>query len=455
MTYESFLDAKAQMGSADGFEPIWMPDFLFDFQKHLVHWSLLKGRAAKFADCGLGKTPMQLVWAENIVRKTNKRVLIITPLAVGHQTLREGAKFGMTCERSSEGKFTEKIVVTNYERLHYFNPNDFVGAVCDESSILKNFDGVTRKQVTEFMRTLKYRLLCTATAAPNDFIELGTSSEAIGELGFMDMIGRFFKKQETACRRADELKSGMWRFRGHAERDFWRWVCSWSRAVRKPSDLGFKDKGFKLPPLVTNEHIVSARTRNPEWLFDMPAISLEEQRKERKRTIPERCELAARLANHDKSVVAWCDLNEEAKLLRQLIPDAVEISGSDSDERKEEIFQAFGDGQIRALITKKKIAGYGLNWQHCSHQVGFASHSFEQWYQAIRRCWRFGQKNTVNVDMICSEGERGVLLNLKRKADACDRMFSHLVDLMNNELRIERVKSESFQPQIPIWLNKN
>lgn len=453
MTYEQFLASKAQLSGVYGFDPVWMPDFLYDFQRHLLNWSLVKGRAAIFADCGLGKTPIQLAWAENVVRRTNGNVLILTPIAVGHQTVREGAKFGIEATRSGDGKRHSKITVTNYERLHYFDPSDFEGVVCDESSILKNFDGVTKAAVTEFMRRVRYRLLCTATAAPNDYIELGTSSEALGELGFMDMLGMFFKKAESTSSRSDEFRSGLYRFRGHAQKDFWRWVCSWSRAVRKPSDLGFDDASFQLPPLLVNEHVIAAKSRNPDFLFDLPAMTLEEQRSERRRTINERCEAAANLVtNTGKPAVVWCHLIEEGRALRKMIPESREVSGSDDEEKKEELFTAFETGQLRVLITKSSIAGFGLNWQHCPHMTYFPSHSFEQWYQSVRRFWRFGQKSAVTADVICSEGEARVLGNLRRKAEACDKMFSHLVELMNHELRIEH-KDTNIQPtEIPLWL---
>lgn len=448
--YRLFLERKSQVGGRDGVDPVWMPDFLFDFQRHLVEWALCRGRAAIFADCGLGKSPMQLVWAENVVRKTNRPVLILTPLAVAQQTVKEAEKFGIEAKRSADGKHAGGIVVTNYERLHYFDPGDFAGVVCDESSILKNFDGKTRAAVTEFMRTRPYRLLCTATAAPNDYIELGTSSEAIGEMGFSDMITRFFK-QET---QKNHLGWGRtkYRMRGHAERDFWRWVCSWARAVRKPSDLGFQDDGFVLPPLETEQHIITARTKRPGFLWDMPAITLQEQQEERRRTIQERCEKAAELVQHDRPAVVWCHLNPEGDLLEKIIHDAEQVSGADSDERKEELFAAFAEGQLRVLVSKPVIAGFGLNWQHCSHQTFFPSHSFEQWYQAVRRCWRFGQKNSVKVDVITSEGEASVLANQQRKAEAAEAMFAQLVSLMNDHLQIDRSNQFPKIEEIPAWL---
>lgn len=453
MSYETFLEEKVHRGSQSGFDPTYLPDFLFGFQRALVEWSVRRGRAAIFADCGLGKTPMQLVWAQNVAQQTGKPVLILTPLAVGAQTIREAHKFKIDAAQSRDGSVPAKITVTNYERLHYFNRDDFGGVVCDESSILKNFDGKTKAAVTDFMRKTPYRLLCTATAAPNDYIELGTSSEALGELGFMDMLGMFFKKADQTSSRSDEFRSGLYRFRGHAQRDFWRWVCSWARAIRQPADLGFDNNGFKLPPLKVVEHIVKATTVRDDWLFDMPAISLEEQRHERRRTIGERCELVARLVGDTgKPAVVWCHLNDEGELLEKLIPGAVEVEGSDSDEQKEETFESFAAGQIRVLVSKPIIAGFGLNWQHCAHETFFPSHSFEQWYQAIRRCWRFGQKNPVQIDVVSSEGEAGVVSNLNRKAVAAEAMFKNLVALMNDQLKIEKRKDSTLELEKPSWL---
>ena len=396
---------------------------------------------------------MQLVWAENVARKTGKPVLILTPLSVGSQTVKEGRKFGIEAEVSRDGSVKSRLVVSNYQQLHRFNQDDFGGVVCDESSILKNPDGKIKAAVTEFVRKMPYRLLCTATASPNDHIELGTSSEALGYMGFVDMVSRFFKKSEETKSRREEYRSGLYRFRGHAETHFWRWVCSWARAVRRPSDLGFSDDGYILPDLITAEHVVSARTANPDFLFDMPAQGLAEQRQERRRTITERCELAASMVNHTgKPAVVWCHLNPEGKLLRKLIPDAVEVSGEDSDQAKEEAFDAFSSGKIRVMISKPIVAGFGLNWQHCAHQTFFPSHSFEQWYQAVRRSWRFGQKNKVHIDVISSEGESGVLKNLMRKANQSEVMFSKLVELINNELRIEKSELKSINPTQPNWL---
>ena len=465
MDYQEFLHSKTHSDNEYGFEPDSIPSMLYDFQKSLVQWSVRKGRAAIFADCGLGKTFIQLVWADNVARHTSKRVLILTPLSVSPQTVSEGEKIGIQVSHRREGvNQSDNIVVTNYERLHYFKPEDFAGVVCDESSILKNFDGKTKAEVTAFMRHIPYRLLCTATAAPNDYIELGTSSEALGELGYIDMLKMFFKAidnnysqgcgQRTGQRRFEhQVFGGKFRFRGHAEKDFWRWVCSWARAMRKPSDLGFQDGPFNLKPLVQNNHTVKARTIDNEWLFEVPAFGLFEQRKEVKRTIQERCEMAAELVAHTgKPFVIWCHLNDEGNLLEKLIPDAAQVSGADSDEAKEEAYEAFALGQSRGLIGKQRIAGWGLNWQHCAHVLEFASHSYEQHYQGVRRCWRFGQKHPVINDLIVTEGERGIKDNMRRKSDAADRMFTMLVRHMHEAMQIDAGYKFEKQTEVPTWL---
>ena len=456
--YERFLDAKAQSGADHGFDPLWMPDFLIDFQQSLAAWSMRKGRGAVLADCGLGKTIIQLVWAENVVRKTNGRVLILTPLAVGAQTKREAEKFGIEAHRAREGELPGKIIITNYERLHYFKSEDFVGCVCDESSILKNFDGEYKAQITEFMRKMSFRLLCTATAAPNDYIELGTSSEALGELGFMDMLGRFFKNDTNPTsdtRRRYAMHGGeapKWRFKHHAETPFWRWVCSWARAVRKPSDIGFEDGKFKLTELIERDHLVKAEKPRDGLLFDLPAVGLWEQREERRNTITERCEMAAELAQgHDASIL-WCHLNPEGDLLEKLIPGCVQVCGHQSDDEKEEKLMAFLSGQASVLVTKPMCAGFGLNLQRCAHMTFFPSHSYEQYYQCVRRCWRFGQKRPVTVDVVTTEGEAQVMKNLQRKADAADKMFSQLVACMNDSLKIAKDNSYTKKMSVPNWI---
>lgn len=453
--YTDFIKSRTQSENLYGFKPLWMPNQFFDFQAHITEWNLRKGRSATFADCGLGKSPMELTFAENIVRKTNKRALIVTPLAVGDQFVTEGEKFGIECKQSRDGKLTSsKITVTNYEQLHRFDPNDYEAMICDESSRIKDCEGATRAAVTEFMRRMPYRMLATATAAPNDFIELGTSSEAIGELGFADMITRFFKKITSTSTRADEFRSGNWRFRGHSERDFWRWVCSWARACRKPSDLGFDDGPFMLPELITRQHRVTSQKTPDGWLFPVAANGLHEERQEGRRTIEERCQQAADLVNGTgKPFVVWCNLNDESDLLRRMIPDAREVrGGSEYDESNIEAFRDFKAGKQRGLVTKAKIAGLGLNWQHCAHTVVFPTHSFQDWYQLIRRFWRFGQKSDVIVDVVTSEGQINMISNLRRKEAQAQLMFSQLVALMNEELSIKESDPFTEKLTLPSWL---
>ena len=452
MSYAEFIQRKSQLDSDAGFSPLDMPSQLFDFQVALVEWAVRKGRGAIFADCGLGKTPMQLAWAHNVVAQTNRPVLIVAPLAVGPQTVREGEKFGIEVRRSSDGTINgPAIYVTNYERLHMFDSAQFSGAVCDESSAIKHFSGARQKAVTHFMAKMPYRLLCTATAAPNDYVELGNSAEALGELGFQDMASKFFKKETSK----DYLGWGRtkYRMRPHAERDFWRWVCSWARAVRKPSDIGFSDDRFVLPPLIVNENLVDAKRKADGMLFDLPAMTLEDQREERRRTIPDRCERVAELIGHGtEPAVAWCHLNDEGDMIQKLIPGSEQVSGDDSDDRKEELFKAFADGQVRVLVTKPVLAGFGLNWQHCCRQTFFPSHSFEQYYQSVRRCWRFGQTKPVTVDIVASSGSAGIRANLQRKSEAADAMFEHLVSLMNDSLGIKRGSPFTKKTETPKWL---
>lgn len=457
MDYAEFLERKSQYGKPSGFEPNFMPDFLFDFQKALVEWAVRQGRCAIFADCGLGKTPIQLVWAQNIVERTNKPVLILTPLAVSPQTILEGEKFGIEVKRSRDGKINGKIVVTNYERLEYFSPDDFIGLVCDESSILKNFDGVRRQQITDFCRKMPYRLLATATAAPNDYIELGTSSEALGIMGYMDMLNRFFKNtQNTSDTKQKWMRSvgGMpqWRFKKHAEEPFWRWVCSWARAIRKPSDIGFNDNDFVLPDLIENETIVNASRPLNGKLFIEPAQGLKEQREERRMTLNERCESVAEKVNTNSIAVVWCNLNDEGDLLEKIIDGAEQVKGSMDDDKKEATLTDFAKGNIRVLVIKPKIGAFGLNWQHCAHTTFFPSHSYEQYYQGVRRMWRFGQNRPVIVDIITTKGEYEVLRNLQRKAKQADIMFSKLVGYMNDSLKLDRKNNMIKREVMPSWL---
>ncbi len=466
--YQTFLGKKSHAPSMSGFTPTYLPDWMFDFQHALLDWSVRKGRAAILADCGMGKGPIALVWAHNIVRHTNRPVLILTPLAVGGQFLTEAQKFDVpdVIRSRDGGRFdSAQIIVTNYEKLHLFEPSDFSGVVCDESSILKHFKGATQKAVTEFLKKVPYRLLCTATAAPNDYAELGCSAEALGELGMVDMLGRFFK-QDAQVHQLQQAKKGRdntaipisgtggaWRLKGHAATPFWRWVSSWAKACRKPSDLGFNDARFVLPELIERDHIIEPRRPKDGMLFTIPAVGLQEEREERRRTLDERCELVAQLVDHARPAVAWCHLNDEGDRLARIIPGAVQVKGSQSDEQKEETYQAFQSGECRVLVIKPKIGAWGLNWQHCSHVVTFASHSYEQYYQSVRRCWRFGQQLPVTVDIVATEGEKHVRENMARKAAAADVMFTKLVQHMNDSMNVSRVGMDfTNNTEVPSWL---
>lgn len=345
-----------------------MPDQLFDFQRALVEWSVRLGRAAIFADCGLGKSAMQLTYAENVVRKTNGRVLVLTPLAVAAQMVEEAEKFGISAYRSTDGKWpaTAKIIVANYERLHYFQAADFTGCICDESGILKNHSGATRNAVIQFLKTVPYRLLATATPAPNDVTELGNSVEALGVMRRVDMLARYFIH--------DAADTGNWRLKGHATDPFWRFVASWARAIRRPQDIGFNAAGYDLPELRMERHLLASKPQEG-MLFPVIAQTLDEQRHERRETIEERCGKVAEIAaSADSQFVAWGSLNAETEMITRLIPGAVELSGADDDEEKEEKVLAFAHGQIKTLVTKPKICSHGINWQTCHRTSFFPSH---------------------------------------------------------------------------------
>lgn len=468
--YQDFIRRKSQVGSAHGFDPVWMPDFLKDFQRYLVEWAIRSGRGLLAADCGLGKTPCSLVWAENVVRHTNGRVLILTPLAVGIQFASEGEKFGIGVVRSVDGKVGGPgIYVTNYERLSKFNPDDFVGLVADEASILKHWSGATQKAVTRFLSKIPYRLLCTATPSPNDYIEMGTLSEALGELTYTEMLGTFFRQisddEKKKRATADDIihskrlswrviqSFGQWALRSHAFEPFWKWVSSWARACRKPSDLGaqFSDAEFALPPLIRRDHMVTPRTAPPGFLFTVPAFGLNQERGERRRTLDERSELVVNLTNDSDSAVVWCHLNPEGDRLEKDIKGAVQVKGAQSIEEKEELILSFLTGQSRVLVTKAKIAGLGLNLQHCAHVVTFVDHSFEKFYQCIRRCWRFGQKRPVTLDVIATEGEVNVKKNMERKELLASQMFDSIIRHMNDAMSVKAERATT-PVEVPQWI---
>lgn len=437
MSYAEFLAKKTQEPTGDGFSPLFVPSAMFDFQVALHDWAQRRGRAALFAECGMGKTLMQLAWAENVVRFTNRPVLILAPLSVASQTVREGASFGIEVVKCSDGKTSgPRIYVTNYEKLHLFDESEFSGVVCDESSILKSFDGATRNAIIQFTKKLRFRLLASATPAPNDTTELGNSSEALGHIGHQDMLSRFFTNSAQSL--SPISLASKWRLKPHAKEAFWRWVCSWARAIRKPSDIGFDDGPMVLPPIDYRITEIKASSPRPGCLFVEPARDLREQRQDRRNTIKARCEKVAELSADADSFVAWCHLNDEGDMLERIIPGAVQVSGKDSDDEKEEKYEAFRTGQARVLVSKSIVSGMGMNWQHCHRMSFFTSHSYEQFYQSVRRCWRYGQKSPVVVDIVTTDGEPNVLENLRSKAEAADAMFSLMVSEMNNEVTMAR-----------------
>lgn len=454
MEYQDFINTKKHSDIGEGFPPTYVSDKAFDFQRYIIERCLSHGRYAGFIDTGLGKTLIELSIARNCQEHTGKKVLIITPLAVAYQFIDEAKRFDI-CEPkySKDGVLDSDIVICNYERLDKFNPEDFGAVILDESSILKNFNGQIKGQVTAFLKQIEYRFLFTATPSPNDFIELGTSSEALGYLGYTDMLGKFFTNNEDTI---SPLKMGAkWVLKGHAEESFFEWVSSWSMSVRKPSDIGFSDDRHVLPELIVNKVEVDNRNilsiDGQDEMFCRPSSRLNEVRQEQKQTIQERCEKAVEVAsNHDTSVF-WCNFNDEASLLAELMPEAYEIKGSMDIDKKEELLIAFQKGEIKKLITKPKITCFGLNWQHCNHTVYFPTFSYEQYYQAIRRFWRFGQKNEVIVDMIYSNGQEKVIHSLLEKAKKADNLFSQLNTAVN-ELEVNLDKDFKTNLILPRFL---
>lgn len=453
MNYTEFLESKKHSIGEFGFDANYIPDIAFDFQKYIIEKAVKKGRIAIFADTGLGKTLIQLSIANNIIRHTNKKVLILTPLAVAFQFILESEKLGIDdIEYSKDGKHTKKIVICNYERLHYFDSNDFIGVILDESSILKNFDGKIKNQVTAFVKKIPYRFLSTATPSPNDFIELGTSSEALGYMGYMDMLTKFFKNNQNSVDSNNRNIGEKFYLKPHAEKDFFAWVNQWSIMVKMPSDLGFSNERYNLPKLIVNKHVVENENlisvENQLQLFNLVAKSFHEVRHEQKQTEEKRCIKAIELAK-DKTSVYWCNTNQESSYLKQMDKQAVEIIGSQSIEKKEEILLAFANGEIKRLITKAKMTSMGLNWQHCNHSVFFPTWSYEQYYQAIRRFWRFGQKNDVIIDMVISDGQTRVLDTLQQKTKKAIELHENLTANVNQSFinKIKEFNKEIIKPK--------
>lgn len=455
MKYTEFLEKKKHSTINYGIDCKYMPDGLFEFQKYVTEYAVKKGRAAIFLDTGLGKTIIELTVAKNYINYTNKPVLIITPLAVAFQFIKEAEKFGIDdVMYSKDGKYKTKIVICNYERLDKFNHLDFDCVILDESSILKNFDGAIKQQVTTFLKKVKYRYLFTATPSPNDFIELGTSSEALGYMGYTDMLTKFFTNNEDTIK--PQNIGTKWILKGHAKEDFFKWVSSWSISMRKPSDLGYDDSTHLLPKLIKNFHSVKNEKNmiiNQQiMLFNNIARRLTEVREEQRLTIEKRCEKAVELANKNEVSVYWCNLNNEGDLLKELDKTAYQIHGSMNLDRKEELLTAFYNREINKLITKPKMTAFGLNWQHCNHTVFFPTFSYEQYYQAIRRFWRFGQKRDVVVDIVFSDGQKRVLDSLLAKTDKANELFSKLNSSLHS---VYEIKNKEFDKEIilPNFLN--
>jgi hypothetical protein len=433
--YLKFIENKKHSIGDFGFKANFIPDIAFDFQKHVIEKSIYKGRIACFLDTGLGKTLIQLSIAQNVVNHTNKKVLILTPLAVAFQFILEAEKIGIDdIEYCKDGNHTKKIVICNYERLHYFNESDFVGVILDESSILKNFDGKIKNQITSFVKKIPYRFLSTATPSPNDFIELGTSSEALGYMGYMDMLGKFFKNNQNSVDSNNRNIGEKFYLKPHAEKDFFAWVNQWSIMAKMPSDLGFSNERYNLPELIVNKHVVENQEmfdiNGQITMFTPIAKSMTEVRLEQKQTEEKRCEKAISLAD-GKTSVYWCNTNNESAILKASDKNAVEIIGSQSIDKKEEILLAFANGEIERLITKAKMTSMGLNWQHCNHSVFFPTWSYEQYYQAIRRFWRFGQKNDVTIDMVISDGQTRVIEALQQKTKKAIELHENLTKNVN------------------------
>lgn len=436
MNYTEFLSGKLLESKSAGFTPDRINGMLFPFQRDIVRWACERGRAALFEDCGLGKTPQQLEWARHVVMHTGMPVLTVAPLAVSSQTIHEGEKFGIEVYRADrQSDIAESgIWITNYEKMHHFSdPTAFGGIVLDESSILKGFDGKTRKLITEFSSVIPYRLACTATPAPNDYMELGNHAEFLDVMKTHEMLATFFVH--------DGGDTSKWRLKGHAEDKFWAWVASWAVCIRKPSDIGYEDGKFRLPDLHMHQHTVTVDKITDGFLFAMEAQTLLERGRARKESLESRVAECAALVNASSEPwVVWCNLNAESEALAEAISDAIEVTGSDSQEFKERAAIDFVEGRARVIVSKPLIFGFGMNWQHCPNMafVGL-SDSYEQLYQAVRRCWRFGQERDVHCHIITAETEGAVVRNIEMKekqaAEMADGMLNHMKDICKEHVR--------------------
>jgi hypothetical protein len=426
MDYHDFIKTKSFKPVISGFDADLSKYPLFDYQRDIARWALMRGKAAIFADTGLGKTIMQLSWADQVAYATGKPVLILAPLAVSDQTVSEGVKFGIGVSKyKPESHAGAGVYIINYEQLHKCDPSLFGGVVLDESSILKGMNGAMRKMITEFAAHIHYRLSCTATPSPNDFMELGTQSEFLGIMSQVEMLAMFFVH--------DGSDTSKWRLKGHGKRKFFEWMATWAVFISKPSDLGYEDKGHDLPELIFHDHIIESGVT--DGLFAPIAQGLLERNSARRDTVTARAEKAADIANSiEGQCLIWCHLNDESKMLAGLIDGAVEVTGSDDPEKKAKNLLGFASGDVVKLVSKPKIAGFGMNYQSCNHMVFVGlSDSWEQFYQAVRRCWRYGQKKPVHVHIISADVEGAVLANIKRKEDQNKILKSEMIEVMRDK----------------------
>lgn len=462
MNYDEFLKSKVIVAPESGFdvEPGSMNRNLFEWQRDIVRWSLKKGKAALFEDCGLGKTIQQLEFSDKVVHETGRPVLIVAPLAVADQTRREGKRFGYQVQVCrTQRDVISGINITNYEMLEHFDASTFGGVVLDESSILKNYSGTIRTQIIEMFRETPYKLSCTATPAPNDYMELGNQAEFLGVMSRTEMLSTFFIH--------DGGETSKWRLKGHAEQEFWTWLATWSVVLTSPADLGYPAEGYDLPEKETIEHIVKSEQETAIGenvsFFTVTAKTLTERRGARRDSLAARCRTAADIVadKPDEQWLIWCDLNDESRTLAGMIENAVEVRGSDNPDYKARMLNAFTTGEVKYLVSKPSIAGFGLNWQNCHNMIFVGlSDSYEMMYQAIRRCWRFGQKNKVFVHIVTSDAEGAVKQNIDRKEQRAERMTAEMVrhtkDILEQEIRGTVKILNSYDPQIemivPDWI---
>lgn len=464
MDYHKFLEKKRFSDIQAGFDldhenipaSSVSAKTLKDFQVALVRWALIKGRAAIFADTGLGKTAMQTTWAHHVANYTDGYVLIFAPLAVSMQTVEEAADFGVkvTYVRSESEMTGTGVYITNYEMRENFDLSSFSGVALDESSILKSQDGRTRTELIESCQVVPYRLSCTATPSPNDFMELGNQSEFLGIMSQMEMLAMFFVN--------DTGNTGTWRLKGHAKSKFWEWMATWAAVIRKPSDLGFSDEGYDLPPLNIVEHVICTDVVEHEGqgqLFAVPAQTMNDRRKAKRETIEERCRIAADLVNNgERGWIVWCHLNDEQDLLEQnLTTNVASVRGADKASDKEERLIGFSHNEYDTMLTKPSIAGFGMNWQH-THNMVFVGldDSFEKFYQAVRRQLRFGQKHQVNVHLVIADTDGAVKANLERKQkqhdDISENMVSHMRELMQKHITGTMNEKVEYNPTVEMEL---